>query len=119
MSEIDENIIFKKDSNEELDIAQKFVGLKLRQEGILTVNFRSPKEEMDEIKKFFDGLKASEHLIYNIGNTGDVSCYFKGVAPLLEQTDDTGFNYFFLSVTLQELNEISDDVVTSHFGCNL
>ncbi|MDR0912924.1 MAG: hypothetical protein LBM96_10030 [Methanobrevibacter sp.] len=109
MSEIDDNIIFKKDSGDVLDIPQKYVGLKMRQEGILTVNFRSPKEDMDKITKFFSGFTDSQPIIYNIGNTGDVKCYFKGIAPLLEQTDDAGFKYFFLSVTLQELKTTPEE----------
>lgn len=105
MSEINDNIIFEKDSGEKVEILQKYVGLKARQEGILTVNFRTPPEIIDDIKTFFTGFKASEALIYDIGQTGKVKCYFKGIAPLLQRTDDTGFEYSFLSVTLQELKE--------------
>ena len=117
MSEISENIIFKKDSGEKIEVLQKYVGLKARTEGILTINFRTPPKEMESITSFFTGLMSSEPLTYDIGNTGEVQCYFKGVAPLLQLTDDAGFKYSFLSVTIQELKNIYDDEKLSSCGC--
>lgn len=110
MSEISENIIFKKDPNEKIEIPQRFVGLKSRKGGILTVNIRTPQEHVEDIKNFFGKLQDSQSLTYDIGNTGEVECYFKGVAPLLQQKDETGYEYYFLSVTLQELNIDKDEV---------
>ncbi|WP_297898378.1 hypothetical protein [Methanobrevibacter sp.] len=118
MSEITENIVFKKDSGEEISTLQKYVGLKSRQGGILTVNFRTPNADIGEIKKFFEGMRSSESLKYNIGDTGDVECYFKGIAPLLKQTDDTGFEYSFLSITLQELKKNYDDDAPNGCSCS-
>ena len=105
MSEIGENIILRKDTGEELDILQKYVGFKARQDGILTINFRCPKEEIEAVTSFFQKFNFTEPLTYDIGNTGEVPCYYKGIAPLLEQKDNSGFPYFFLSVTLQEIKE--------------
>ena len=90
MSDISENVTLKKDSGEELVINQKYVGLKTRQNGIMTVNFRSPEEEMNRIKEFFEGFKSFEPIKLDIGETGDIECYFKGVSPLLEKTNDAG-----------------------------
>jgi len=102
MSEISENIIFKRNSGEKIEVPQKFVGLKNKQNGLLAVNFRTPPEKIDDIKTFFVGFRSSEPLTYDIGNTGKVKCYFKGISPLLKQTSETGLEYSFLSVTLQE-----------------
>lgn len=117
MSEISENIIFKKDSGEKVEILQKFVGLKARQDGILAINFRAPKENIDDVKNFFEGFLDSQQLTYDIGDTGEVECYFKGVSPLLKQKDDAGFEYFFLSVTLQEMKSECDEEEYPSCGC--
>lgn len=118
MSEISENIIFKKDTGGKIEIPQKFVGLKSRQEGILTVNFRTPEEYVEDIKNFFGGLQGSQFVTYDIGDTGEVQCYFKGVAPILQQTDESGFEYYFISVTLQELKKsFDDDELPTCNGC--
>jgi len=109
MSDISENVVFKKDSGEELDINQKYVGLKTRPDGIMTVNFRSPEDEIIKIKDFFEGFRSSEPINFDIGETGNIECYFKGISPLLEKTNETGSNYFFLSVTLQELKEYEEE----------
>ena len=119
MSDIDEIIIFKKDSGEKIEILQNFIGLKARKGGILTVNIRTPPEKMDDIKSFFAGCKGSEQLTYDIGNTGEVQCYFKGLAPLLKQTDKTGSKYSFLSVTLQELEDECEEGEISGCSCGL
>ncbi|KZX13474.1 hypothetical protein [Methanobrevibacter filiformis] len=105
MSEIGDNVLFKNDNGKELELDQKFIGLKTRDNGILTVNFRTPKDLMEKIMSFFTGFKDSEPICVDIGGTGDISCYFKGISPLLVQTDNVGFEYSFLSVTLQELKE--------------
>ncbi|MCL2157670.1 MAG: hypothetical protein FWH54_06580 [Methanobrevibacter sp.] len=115
MSEIAENIAFKRDSGEELELNQKYVGLKTRQSGIMTVNFRCPEEEINRVKDFFEKLVTSEPIKLNIGDTGDIECYFKGISPLLEKKDDAIFKYFFLSVTLQELKEFEEDMEPT--GC--
>ena len=117
MSEISENIIFKKDSGEKVEILQKFVGLKARQDGILAINFRAPKENIDDVKNFFERFVDSEQLTYDIGDTGEVQCYFKGVSPLLKQKDNAGFEYFFLSVTLQEIKKEYDEDNYPSCGC--
>jgi len=109
MSDITENVVFKRDSGEELDINQKYVGLKTRKNGVMTVNFRSPEEEINQVKSFFEGLMASEPIKLNIGGTGDIECYFMGISPLLEKKDGGILKYFFLSVTLQELKEFEEE----------
>jgi len=116
MSEISDTIVFKNDK-EEIEIDQKFVGLKTRADGIMTINFRCPQEEIRKVNVFFSGFKGHDPLKIDIGNTGDLNCYFKGMAPLLKKTDDAGFIYFFLSVTVQELKNPSVEDIEGGCGC--
>jgi len=116
MSEIEDNIILRKDTGEELDILQKFVGLKVRKDGIMSMNFRCPKEEMDKVISFFQKFNSTEPVTYDIGNTGEVNCYYRGMAPLLEKKDNAGFQYYFLSITLQERKEEREEEMPS-CGC--
>lgn len=109
MSDIGDSIIFKKGSgNSELKTHEKYVGLKSRQGGILTVNFRAPEDEINNIKDFFSTFSGSERIKVDIGGTGDIECYYRGMAPVIANKDEAGFEYFFLSVTLQELVDLDD-----------
>ena len=103
MSEIGDNISFKDGNGKEFELNQKFVGLKTRENGVLTVNFRTPNDLISDVMSFFESLKNYESVIINIGGTGDIQCYFMGISPLLNQSDKAGFEYSFVSVTLQEL----------------
>jgi len=103
MSDIGDNFIFKKDSGEELEVNQKSIGLKTSKTNITTINFRTDWSEMEKIKEFFEGLKSNEPLKFDIGCTGDVDCYFKGISPMLEKKSPDGSLYFFISVTVQEI----------------
>ncbi|MDR1820472.1 MAG: hypothetical protein LBR15_09550 [Methanobrevibacter sp.] len=105
MAEISENIIFKIKSNEILELNEKFVGLRIRKDGIMSINFRCNEEDMSKVIKFFGNFEGSNPFTMNIGDTGDIHCYFKGISPMLRKTDETGYPYSFVSVTVQELKK--------------
>lgn len=117
-SDISDKVLFKKNEGKILEVLQKYVGLKSRDNGILTVNLRTPEEEMGSIKEFFEAFDTSEPFNMDIGDTGDFGVYFKGISPIIAQQDKTGFNYFFVSVTLQELNQdLEDDSEDNQHMC--
>jgi hypothetical protein len=103
MSDISDNVIFKIDSGEKIEIKEKFVGLRVRKDKIMSINFRCPEKDIIPIVKFFEKFKGHSHFKINIGDTGDIPCYFKGISPVLKKTDKSGFPYRFVSVTAQEL----------------
>ncbi|MDR2830093.1 MAG: hypothetical protein LBB45_03495 [Methanobrevibacter sp.] len=118
MSEISENVIFKTISNEKLELNERFVGLKIRNDGIMSINFRCNEEDLNKISEFFGSLKGSNPFTMDIGNTGDINCYFKGISSILRKTDETGYPYCFLSVTAQELKKPKyDDSKKENCGC--
>ncbi|MGL4670009.1 MAG: hypothetical protein ACRCVG_05380 [Methanobacteriaceae archaeon] len=117
-SDISDKVLFKKNDGRTLVVLQKYVGLKSRDNGILTVNLRTPEKEMDDIKEFFEAFDTSEPFNMDIGDTGDFGIYFKGISPIIAQQDKAGFNYFFVSVTLQELKqEIEDNSDDNQHTC--
>lgn len=124
MSDIDNKIYFKRDlSKGVLEVEQKLVGLKSHDTGLLIVNFRAPEEDMQNIKEFFLSLQTSEPVMVDIGGTGDINCYYKGISPIIKNKDNAGFEYFFVSVTLQELIKkvpvMDDDLHCGAHTCGL
>ena len=117
MSEIGEDVIFKKESGEIVAVLQKYVRLQSRASGLLTVNFRSPEEEMVSLKEFFLLFENDELVKIDIGGTGDIECSFKGMSPILQHKDETGFPYFSLSVTLQDMHKLNQPDEPPACGC--
>ncbi len=117
MPEITPEVIFKKESGETVSLLEKFVRLQSRAGGLLTVNFRAPEEEMINIKEFFKLFQNDELVKIDIGGTGDIKCSFKGISPILEHKDETGFPYFSLSVTLQDQAKLNQPDEPPSCGC--
>ncbi len=117
MSEITSEVIFKKENGESVSLLEKYVGLHSRAEGMLTINFRTPEAEMNDLKEFFESFQSDQIVKVDIGGTGDIDCSFKGMSPILPQTDNAGFPYFTLSVTLQDINKMKAYNESPGCGC--
>lgn len=104
MSDIDEIVIFKKQLGLNLEVDQRFVGLRMKENKVLVFNFTGPKKLKDEVEAYFSKFKMQEPINVDIGNTGDIHCYFKGVSPVTEKTID-GVDVYYFSVYLQELEK--------------
>ncbi|MCF0226209.1 MAG: hypothetical protein HUK28_02610 [Methanobrevibacter sp.] len=104
MSDIEEIVIFKKQMGLNLEVDQRFVGLRMKENKILVFNFTGPEKLKDEVEKYFSKFKMQEPIKVDIGNTGDIKCYFKGISPVTEKVIDN-VPVYYLSVYLQELQK--------------
>ena len=98
--EIGTTVLFKKQLGLNYEIDQKYVGLKMKENNIVSFNFRVPGELKDEIEEYFRRFKVGEPILVDIGGTGDIKCDFKGISPVLKNKDE--FDQYFISATLQE-----------------
>ena len=98
--QIGTTVLFKKQLGLNYEIDQKYVGLKMKENNILSFNFRVPGELKDEIEEYFRRFKLGEPILVDIGGTGDIKCDFKGISPVLKNKDE--FDQYFISATLQE-----------------
>ena len=98
--EIGTTVLFKKQLGLNYEIDQKYVGLKMKENNILSFNFRVPGELKDYIEEYFRRFKLGEPILVDIGGTGDIKCDFKGISPVLKNKDE--FDQYFISATLQE-----------------
>lgn len=99
MSDIGDDVVFKKENNTLFSTSQKHVGLSAGKSGLLVVKLRLPKEELSDAKEFFGTFKLSEPVSVDIGGTGDINCLFKGISKI-SQISIENKPYFALSVTL-------------------
>ena len=117
----EECVIFKQEYGNELLVNQAHVGIRTKEDGMMSFNLRVPKDQIDDIESYFKGFKIPEPILIDIACTGNIHCYFKGISPIIEKPD-----YSFISVTVQELKqEIVDEeqeiVIPAHecVGCGL
>ena len=98
-------VIFKQEYGNELLVNQAHVGIRTKEDGMMSFNLRVPKDQINEIESYFKGFKIPEPILIDIACTGNINCYFKGISPIIEKPE-----YSFISVTVQELKqEIVDE----------
>ena len=101
----EECVIFKQEYGNELLVNQAHVGIRTKEDGMMSFNLRVLKDQIDDIESYFKGFKIPEPILIDIACTGNIHCYFKGISPIIEKPD-----YSFISVTVQELKqEIVDE----------
>ena len=76
-SDISDIVIFKKKLGLNYEIKQKYVGLKMKENNILSFNFRVPSALRDEVLEYFNRFQMGEPTAVDIGGTGDIKCIFK------------------------------------------
>ena len=116
--EIGTNVIFKKQLGLNYEIDQKYVGLKMKENNILSFNFRVPGNLINEIEAYFKRFKLGEPILVDIGGTGDIRCYFKGISPILKNKNE--LDQYFISATLQEdkqYDPIEEEKCETCSGC--
>ena len=117
-SYIGNNVIFKKQLGLNFEIDQKYVGLKMKENNILSFNFRVPNDLKDEVEGYFKRFKMGEPILVDIGGTGDIRCEFKGLSPVLKSKDE--LDKYFISATLQEdkqYNPLEEEKCETCSGC--
>ena len=74
---------------------------KMKENNILSFNFRVPSALRDEVLEYFNRFQMGEPTAVDIGGTGDIKCIFKGISPVLRE-ENASKDYYALSVLLQE-----------------
>lgn len=96
----EECVIFKQEFGNELLVNQSYVGIRTKEDGMMSFNLRVTKDQITEIESYFKGFKIPEPILIDIACTGNIHCYFKGISPIIEKPE-----YSFISVTVQELKQ--------------
>ncbi len=120
-SDISNIVSFKKDDGNTYDFNDKYIGLKALDDNMFVFSVEAPQEIVGESMLFFESLKIFEPMSVDIGGTGDIRCYFKGVSPIVGKgpsIDGVSKNGFF-TITLQELKPAVEDPEEDHVcvGC--
>ncbi|MCI6774914.1 hypothetical protein [Methanobrevibacter boviskoreani] len=102
-NEISNVVLFKRGDGDKFEFDDKFVRLKALDEDMFVFTVNAPQEIVGKSMIFFEGLKMFEPVKVDIGGTGDIPCYFKGVSPIVNKGSNGLGNNAFFTITLQEL----------------
>lgn len=71
--------ISRKDSGESIEIHEDYVRIRENEKKLMVLNIKAPIFETAEIERFFDDFNASERLMLNICDTGNIEVKFRGL----------------------------------------
>ena len=104
---LEDYITFQKENGESLAVNIKYVGIKQRQDHLLSMNFHTLPKFLKEIIDFFDDVGDVGNLAYNISNTGFVPVNFRGLSPVVREPSPDRDVIFSMSLLLDPVkNEI-------------
>lgn len=93
----------KRIGEDKFEVKDEYVRLQDKGQGLLVINFRAPKKNLEDIYEFFDNIDDMEPLYMNIDNTGEIEHYFRGVSPIKEEEEGELYKF---GVTVQHLRKL-------------
>ena len=86
-------------SGDVLAIKTKYIGIKQRQDRMMSINFNVSPPQMKEIEGFFEGTNDFDTLYYDISQTGSIPINFRGMSSVTRNVgadNDTIFSLYIL-----------------------
>lgn len=81
-------------------------GVKIYEKDLsMLINIILPIEESEKSIKFFEEFKLGEEIKFNIANTGDFECIFRGISPVIDKNSYSSF-----TITVQDKNPRPDQL---------
>ena len=106
---LEDYITFQKENGESLAVNIKYVGIKQRQDHLLSMNFHTLPKFLKEIIDFFDDVGDVGNLAYNISNTGFVPVNFRGLSPVVREPSPDRDVIFSMSLLLDPVKNVPKD----------
>ena len=110
---MDENnyVIFKKQYGNikrprTKELAINLNGVKIyEKDQSMIINIIVPVEDSTKTVEYFEEFNLGEEIRFNIGNTGDFECIFRGISSVIDKQSYSSF-----SITVQEKNPGSNEL---------
>jgi hypothetical protein len=106
---LEDYVTFQKDSGDTLAVNMKYIGVKQRQDHLMSFNFHLLPKKMKEIIDFFDDVNNVGNLAYDIAKTGFVPVNFRGLSPVVREPSPDRDVIFSMSLLLEPVKELPKD----------
>lgn len=106
---LDEYLILTREKGDVLAIKTKYIGIKQRQDRMMSINFNVSPPQMKEIEGFFEGTNDFDTLYYDISQTGFVPVNFRGMSSVTRNVGADNDTIFSLSILLEPISDVPKD----------
>lgn len=106
---LDECIVFTKDGGDILAVNIRYVGIKQRQDKLMSVNFSlSPKQAL-KLEEFFSSFNNGEMFYYDISQTGNIPVNYRGLSNVTKKASTDADSIFEISLIMQPAQSMPND----------
>ena len=106
---LDECIVFTKDSGDFLAVNIKYVGIKQRQDRLMSVNFAMSPKQVKQLDEFFSDFNSGELFFYDISQTGAIPVNYRGLSNVSKKVSNDPDAIFEVSLIMQQASSMPKD----------
>ena len=106
---LDECIVFTKDSGDFLAVNIKYVGIKQRQDRLMSVNFSMSPKQVKQLDEFFSDFNSGELFFYDISQTGAIPVNYRGLSNVSKKVSNNPDAIFEVSLIMQQASNMPKD----------
>ena len=106
---LDECIVFTKDDGDILAVNVKYVGIKQRQDKLMSVNFSMSPKQVIQLEEFFSKLNNGELFYYDISQTGNIPVSYRGMSNVTKRASTDADSIFEVSLIMQPAQSMPKD----------
>ena len=107
--DLDECIVFTKENGDILAVNVKYVGIKQRQDKLMSANFSMFPKQVKQLEEFFSKLNGGEMFYYNISQTGNVPVNYRGLSKVTKKASHDSISIFEISLIMQPAQSMPRD----------
>ena len=115
---LEDCIVFSKDNGDYLAVNVKYIGIKQRQDKLMSVNFSMYPKQVKQLEEFFSALNNGERFFYNISQTGYIPVSYRGLSKVVKKASTIPESVFQISLIMQPAQSMpKDNYFDSTCGC--
>jgi len=106
---LEDCIVFTKDNGDILAVNIEYVGIKQRQDKMMSINFTMSPMKVKQLDEFFSNVNNGEMFYYNISQTGFMPVNYRGLSSVSKRVDATSDAIFEISLIMQPAQNMPKD----------
>lgn len=102
-------IIFTKDSGDFLAVNIKYIGIKQRPDRLMSVNFSMSPKQVKQLDEFFSVFNSGELFYYDISQTGAIPVNYRGLSNVTKKVSNDIDSIFEVSLIMQAASNVAQE----------
>ncbi|MBR0270435.1 MAG: hypothetical protein IJQ68_00345 [Methanobrevibacter sp.] len=106
---LDDCIVFTKDGGDALAVNIAYVGIKQRQDKLMSVNFSMSPQKVKQLDEFFSDVNSGALFYYDISQTGSIPVNYRGLSNVTKKVSNNPDAIFEVSLLMQTAQNVPKD----------